>query len=84
MIKTVVNVSTGEVSRVELTPQEIAEIQSHGEDAKQNILKQISALEAQQTPRRIREAATWNRDSINFLKEIDRQISTLRNQLKGD
>lgn len=49
-----------------------------------NILNEIKILEAQQTPRRIREAATWNRDSINFLKDIDRQITALRNQLKGD
>lgn len=44
-------------------------------------LSQISILESKQTPRRLREAALGDADSIAFLQDIDDQISELRKSL---
>ncbi len=44
------------------------------------VLAQISALEAQQTPRRIREAALTEQGRA-WLEALDQQIATLRGQL---
>lgn len=46
-----------------------------------NPLVQIEALEAQQTPRRIREAAIGIQESIDFLQDIEDQIEVLRGEL---
>ena len=48
---------------------------------KYDLSKQIKNLEAQQTPRRVREAALGLDDG--WLKNLDDQIKTLRTQLKG-
>lgn len=45
------------------------------------ITAQISYLERQQTPRRLREAALGVQDSIDFLQSLENQISDLRDQL---
>lgn len=45
------------------------------------IQEQINALESQQTPRRLREAALGVQESIDFLQDIDDQIEVLRGDL---
>ena len=45
------------------------------------IQEQITALEAQQTPRRYREAAIGINGSKEFLQEIDKQIEILREDI---
>lgn len=48
-----------------------------------SIKSQIAALEAQQTPRRLREAALGNSESLDFLSNLETQIAALRAQLGG-
>jgi hypothetical protein len=88
MKKAVLKIIDGVATSVEvnLTPEEIAvreaeEQAAQAQNSIRNILNQITALENQQTPRRIREAMLGNQESIDFLAGIDTQISTLRNQL---
>lgn len=45
--------------------------------------RQIHVLETQQTPRRLREAALGDEDSLAFLSDLDMQIAALRAQLGG-
>lgn len=42
--------------------------------------EQILTLEAQQTPRRIRDALLGNQESIDFLQDIEDQIAALRDR----
>lgn len=42
------------------------------------IQEQITALESQQTPRRIREAMLGNEESLSFIEDIEAQIEVLR------
>lgn len=51
------------------------------ERLKEEIKGQIAELEAQQTPRRLREAALGDVDSIAFLQDIEDEIEELRGQL---
>lgn len=51
-----------------------------GVDRSKEILFEISNLEAQQTPRRIREAAL-STEGYNWLENLDSQIVALRNEL---
>ena len=64
-----------EIVEVQRTPEEIA--------AKQrgDILAQIAALESQQTPRMLREAALGINGGKELLAEINTQIDALRAQL---
>ena len=48
--------------------------------------RQIAALEAQQTPRRLRDAALGQEEMVEgkpFMQWLDEQIAALRSQLKG-
>lgn len=51
------------------------------ERLQEEIKSQIVELEAQQTPRRLREAALGDVASISFLQDLEDQISVLRGQL---
>lgn len=71
---------------VPLSAEEIATIQAERSQALaqksiDSILRQIIALEAQQTPRRIREAMLGVQESVTKIAEIDQQITALREQL---
>lgn len=46
-----------------------------------SIFKQISELESLLTTRRLREATLGDESSIDFIRDIDNQIATLRSQL---
>lgn len=77
--------SDGSYSLVDLTAEEIAEVQAREaawmlEKARKDILAQIQDLEAQQTPRRIREATLTSEGKL-WLDNAEAQISTLRTQL---
>ena len=50
--------------------------------ARESVLAQITALEAQQTPRRIREAALTD-EGRAWLEALDAQIAALRPQLRA-
>lgn len=52
------------------------------EPANNIILKQIIALESQQTPRLLRNAALGEQYAINKLQEIESSIANLRGQIK--
>ena len=64
-----------EVVEVQRTPEEIAAKQ------RANILAQIVAMESQQTPRMLREAALGINGGKELLAEINTQIDALRAQL---
>lgn len=63
------------------TPEQLAEAfdDYETEAEKLDIISQINALESQQTPRRIREAALG--DDNGWLENLDTQIAALRSQL---
>lgn len=52
-------------------------------EKKSAIVAKIDALEAQQTPRRIREAALGEQAAIDLLTSIDSQIQELRTEYAG-
>lgn len=87
MIKKVFDIKTGEEKEVEVTPQDLQKTVAAGvidaqKTAKRNIRDQIADLEAQQTPRRVREAILGVQKSIEKLQEIEEQITVLRALLK--
>jgi hypothetical protein len=63
------------------TPEQLSEEfdDYDAESERLDILRQISVLESQQTPRRIREAALG--DDNGWLENLETQISALRSQL---
>jgi hypothetical protein len=69
--------ATGQVITVDATGNPIAEAMPA---IPLTVEQQIIALERQQTPRRMREAAL-NYDSNNWLRNLDSEITALRMQL---
>lgn len=73
-------------TEVDLTAEEILEVQAREEawlleKPRKEILAQIQALEAQQTPRRLREAALGQ--DGGWLGNLEMQITNLRQQLNA-
>jgi len=72
--------------RIELTQEEVdqrdAEIlAAQPEMERQQKLQDIQELEAKITPRRMREALFGAQPSIDFINDIESQITALRTQL---
>jgi len=53
------------------------------DEKKAAIINAITALEAEQTPRRLREAALGDADAIAYIQNIDDQIQQLRIEYAG-
>lgn len=68
----------------ELRKLDFYEVESLTNPAKTNLeiaLAKIAELESKQTPRRLREAALGDADSVSFLQDIDDKISLLRKSI---
>jgi hypothetical protein len=76
MKKQTIDCSTGEVAIIDMTQNEIDAAQaSYDAGTSRRIMAQIAALEAQQTPRRMREALS----DPTFINDLEEQIAALRN-----
>ena len=80
-MRTVVNCETGEVTFVELTEEDLAQIEVDKiTNAKFPIYDQIKTLEAKETPRRLSEAILTPEGAV-WLQNNRAQITALRAQL---